>query len=125
MAKPTQIALLGSSEFVGSLILRWIFDRRNVKLHKLLGTNYSLLSAEELDMAKALLDLGYGHLLKKWPRLGIHDAEKRAYLHATSRSVKQAVTSNEASRLSVLKVAFPNSPATCSPGPFIRLASSI
>ena len=60
-------------------------------------------------MAKALLDLGYGHLLKNWPRLGIHDAEKRAYLHATSRSVKQAVTSNEASRLSVLKVAFPNS----------------
>lgn len=108
MAKPTQLALLGSGLFVGSLIIRWIFDRGNIKLHKLLGTNFALLSAEELDMAKALLDLGYGHCLKNWPRLGIHDAEKRAFLHATSRSVKRAVTSNEASRMSVLKVASPN-----------------
>lgn len=108
MTKPTHLALLGSGLFVGSLILRWVFDRGNIKLHKLLGSNYALLTAEEVDMARALLGLGYGHCLKNWPRLGVHDAEKRAFLHSTSRSVKQAVISNEASRMSVLKVASPN-----------------
>jgi hypothetical protein len=104
MARPAHLALLGSGLFVGSLLLRWIFDRGNIKLHKLLGSNFALLTAEEIGMARALLDLGYGHCLKNWPRLGVKDAEKRAFLHATSRSVRAAVSANEASRMSVLKV---------------------
>lgn len=105
MAKPTHLALVGSGLFVSSLIIRWIFDRGNIRLHKILGSNFVLFSAQELDMVRALLDLGYYHCFKSWPRLGINDAEKRAFLHTTSRSVKRAVTSNEATRMNVLKVA--------------------
>ena len=43
---------------------------------KLLGSNASLLTAEQLALVDVLAENGQEHLFSKWPARGVNDAEK-------------------------------------------------
>ncbi|CAJ2667661.1 unnamed protein product [Trifolium pratense] len=44
-----------------------------------LGDNFNLLSPQQQDLVKTLLDNGQSHLFNNWPAPGVDDAEKKAF----------------------------------------------
>lgn len=47
--------------------------------------NLSLLSPQQVELAKVLLDLNQTHLFEHWPEPGVEDDEKRAFFEQVSR----------------------------------------
>ncbi|KAL8460714.1 hypothetical protein ACS0TY_031506 [Phlomoides rotata] len=50
-----------------------------------LQKNHSLLSPEQVELAKALLELNQAHLFEHWPEPGVEDDEKRAFFDQVTR----------------------------------------
>ncbi|KAL8481934.1 hypothetical protein ACS0TY_028179 [Phlomoides rotata] len=50
-----------------------------------LQKNHSLLSPEQVELAKALLELNQVHLFEHWPEPGVEDDEKRAFFDQVTR----------------------------------------
>ncbi|XP_076957614.1 UDP-sugar pyrophosphorylase-like [Bidens hawaiensis] len=49
-----------------------------------LQKNLSVLSPEQIELGKMLLELGQGHLFENWPEPGVEDDDKRALLDQVS-----------------------------------------
>ncbi|PIN16492.1 UDP-N-acetylglucosamine pyrophosphorylase [Handroanthus impetiginosus] len=50
-----------------------------------LQKNLSLLSPQQVELAKMLLELNQGHLFEHWPEPGVEDDEKRAFFDQVAR----------------------------------------
>ncbi|KAL7117877.1 hypothetical protein ACP275_03G099900 [Erythranthe tilingii] len=50
-----------------------------------LRNNLSLLSSEQVELAKMLLEMNQGHLFQHWPEAGVEDDDKRAFFDQIAR----------------------------------------
>ncbi|KAL8059563.1 hypothetical protein ABFX02_03G095900 [Erythranthe guttata] len=50
-----------------------------------LQKNLSLLSPEQVELAKMLLEMNQGHLFQHWPEAGVEDDDKRAFFDQIAR----------------------------------------
>ncbi|KAL7155808.1 hypothetical protein ABFS83_03G100600 [Erythranthe nasuta] len=50
-----------------------------------LQKNLSLLSSEQVELAKMLLEMNQGHLFQHWPESGVEDDDKRAFFDQIAR----------------------------------------
>ncbi|KAI3523376.1 hypothetical protein L1887_01440 [Cichorium endivia] len=53
-----------------------LFSSSSLNLQK----NLSILSPDQVELAKMLLAMGQGHLFEDWPDTGVDDDEKKALL---------------------------------------------
>lgn len=54
-----------------------------------------------------LLTSGHAHLLRGWPRRGVHDEAKHAFLRTTAQRLSSVFAVSGNDRVSVLKVCHP------------------
>ncbi|KAK3043699.1 hypothetical protein RJ639_000115 [Escallonia herrerae] len=54
-------------------------------INRNLRNNLSLLSPDQVELAKMLVEMGQGHLFDNWPEPGVEDDDKRAFLDQVAR----------------------------------------
>ncbi|KAK3009035.1 hypothetical protein RJ639_014619 [Escallonia herrerae] len=54
-------------------------------INRNLRKNLSLLSPDQVELAKMLVEMGQGHLFDNWPEPGIEDDDKRAFFDQVAR----------------------------------------
>jgi UDP-sugar pyrophosphorylase len=71
--------------FVKSLFMASTVDSNFFSSVPALHSNLGLLSPDQIELAKILLENGQSHLFQQWPELGVDDKEKLAFFDQIAR----------------------------------------